>query len=137
MAVPTIYVFNLLTDIAKEQVNADLGLAISEATKGAAKVGGITLVSSLLLGPVGFIVGSVGGGLLAYATSSDFKPLTCVIAEMTDDERERMADVAMDIAKKRGIELALANIVTSSPEARDFLINVMRGIGLDVNSSSK
>lgn len=135
MAVTSLYVLNLITDIAKEQINADLGATISESSRGAVKVGASTLVSSLLLGPAGFIVGSVGGGLWAYATSSNFKPLTSIISEMTEDEKERMVAVAKDVAKERGIELALANLVTSSPEARDFLMAVMKRVGVGIRSS--
>lgn len=134
MAVSGIYVLNLLTDIAKEQVNADLGVTISESSRGAVKVGATALVSSLVLGPVGFLVGSVGGGIWAYTTSSDFKPLYVVIAEMTQDEKDRVVSVAMTVANERSIELALGHFITSSPQARSFLMEVMRRAGIGIKS---
>lgn len=135
MAVPSAFVLNLLTDIAKEQVNADLGVTISESSRGAVKVGATTLVSSLVLGPVGFIVGSIGGGLWAYATSSDFKPLYDVLCDMTEDEKGRVVALARNVATEKVFELALASVVTSSPEARDFLLEVMRRFGLALKST--
>ena len=134
MAVPSVFVLNLLTDIAKEEINADLCVTISETSRGVMIVGATTLVSSLVLGPVGFIVGSVGGGLWAYATSSDFKSLHNVLCDMTDEEKVKVVALAKSVAGERGMELALASLVTNSPEARDFLLEVMRRFGLAIKS---
>ena len=135
MALPSVFVLNLLKDIAKEEINADLRVTISESSRGALKVGATTLVSSLVLGPVGFIVGSVGGGIWAYATSSDFRPLHGVLCDMTDQEIETVAGLARNVATERGMELALGGLVTSSPEARNFLIEVMRRFGLAIKNA--
>lgn len=134
MAIPSVFVLNLLTDIAKQEINADLCVTISESLRGAVKVGAATLVSSLVLGPAGFIVGSVGGGIWAYATSSDFKSLHSVLCDMTDEEKEKVVTLAKNVASERGMELALASLVTNSPEARDFLLEVMRRFGLAIKS---
>jgi hypothetical protein len=134
MAVPGIFVLNLLTDIAKEEINTDLCVTISESSRGAMKVGVTTLVSSLVLGPVGFIVGSVGGGIWAYATSSDFKPLHGVLCDMTEEEKDKVVALARNVAIERGMELSLAGLVTSSPEARRFLLEVMRRFGVAIKN---
>ena len=134
MAIPSVFVLNLLTDIAKEEINTDLCVTISETSRGVMKVGATTFVSSLVLGPVGFIVGSVGGGLWAYATSSDFKSLHNVLCDMTDEEKVQVVALAKSVAGERGMELALASLVTNSPEARDFLLEVMRRFGLAIKS---
>ena len=134
MAIPSVIVLNLLTDIAKEEINADLCVTISESSRVAIKVGAATLVCSLVLGPVGFIVGSVGGGLWAYATSSNFKSLHSVLCDMSDEEKDKVVALAKSVASERGMELALASFVTNSPEARDFLLEVMRRFGLAIKS---
>ena len=135
MALTSVFILNLLKDIAKEEINADLRVTISESSRGVLKVGATTLVSSLVLGPVGFIVGSVGGGIWAYATSSDFKPLHSVLCDMTEQEREMVAALARNVATEKGMELALGSLVTSSPQARDFLVEVMRQFGLAIKDA--
>lgn len=135
MAIPSVFMLNLLTDIAKEEINADLCVTISESSRGVMKVFATTLVSSLVFGPVGFIVGSVGGGLWAYATSSDFKSLHNVLCDMTDEEKVKVVALAERVAGERGMEWALASLVPNSPEARDFLLEVMRRFfGLAIKS---
>ncbi len=134
MAIPSVFILNLLKDIASEEINADLRVTISESSRGAMKVGATTLVSSLVLGPVGFIVGSVGGGIWACATSSDFKPLHGVLCDLTEEERETVVALARNVATERGMELALASFVTGSVEARDFLLEVMRRFGLPIKN---
>jgi hypothetical protein len=129
-----VFILNLLKDIASEEINADLRVTISESSRGAMKVGATTLVSSLVLGPVGFIVGSVGGGIWAYATSSDFKPLHGVLCDLSEEERETVVALARNVATERGMELALASFVTGSVEARDFLLEVMRRFGLSIKN---
>ena len=134
MAAPSVFMLNLLTDIAKEEINADLGVTISEISRGVMIVCATTLVSSLAFGPVGFIVGSVGGGGLAYATSSDFKSLPKVLCDMTDEEKVKVEALARRVAGERGMALALDSLATNSPEARDFLVRVMRRFGLAIKS---
>ena len=134
MALPSVVVLNLLTDIAKDEINADLGVTISESVQGAAKVGAAVLVSSLLLGPVGFVVGSGIGGAWAYSTASNFKPLFNVICDMTAEEKERLVAVARTVAVEKGLDLALATFVTSSQEARSFLLDVMNRFGFAIKS---
>ena len=131
MATPSEFAFvlSLLRDIAKEEINADLRVTIWESWGAAMKVGVATLVSSVVFGPIGIIVGSFGGGLLAYATSSDFKSLPDFLSDMTYEEKVKLVAVAKRVAFERGIELALANLVTYSPEARDFLLQVMTRYG--------
>lgn len=135
MELTSVAILNLLTDIAKEDINADLSVTISESSRGAMKVGAATLVSSLVLGPVGFIVGSVGGGLWAYASSSDFKPLHGVLCDMTDKEKDKVVALARKVAAERGLQLAIAGFVTNSLEARDFLVEVIKRFGLSIKSA--
>ncbi|XP_046859122.1 protein C19orf12 homolog [Xenia sp. Carnegie-2017] len=132
MAVTSALVLKLLSEIAKEEVNADLTVTMSAASQGAIKVGATTLISSLFLGPVGFIVGSVGGGVWAYATSSNFKPLHAVLEELTKEEKNRLAQVALKHAGEIGLDLGMATLLTSSPEARAFLVEVLKRLGLSV-----
>ena len=134
MALPTVAVLNLLRDIANEEINADLQHTIRETYHGVLKVDFIVIVSTALLGSAGFIVGSVGGGIWAYATSSDFRSLPGVVRDMTDEEREAVAAWARNVATERGIT-ALGDLVTSSPEARNFLIEVMRRSGLAIQNA--
>lgn len=135
MALPSVFVLKLLTDIAKEDINADLRVAISESALGAIKVGAAALISSLALGPVGFIVGSVGGGAWAYASSSDFKPLHSVLCDMTADDKEKVVALARTVAGEHGMELVFSGLITSSPQARNFLLEVMRRFGYSIKNA--
>ena len=127
-------VLKLLSKIAKEEINADITVTMSAASQGVIKVGATTLISSLVLGPAGFFVGSVVGGAWAYATSSNFKPLHAVLEELTTEEKNRLGQVALKHAGEIGLDLGMATLWTRSAEARAFLVEVLRRFGSSVNN---
>jgi hypothetical protein len=53
---------------------------------------------------------------------------------MTEEEKGKVVALARNVAIERGMELSLAGLVTNSPEARRFLLEVMRRFGVAIKN---
>ena len=63
-----------------------------------------TTIGGLIAGPAGLLVGGALGGVLAYASAGDFKPVSDVIKEMTPLQRQLLYNAMRDIVDNLAIQ---------------------------------
>ncbi|GFQ94341.1 uncharacterized protein TNCT_246021 [Trichonephila clavata] len=98
MPISTSDVIDLLCTLAEEE---RLKVTLSESLKGGVITGFGAVVGGLLLGPMGFpIGGALGGGVAAVTCGSRFQPVSQVIATMSQERRERLANKIRNIMNK-------------------------------------
>ncbi|GFY38612.1 uncharacterized protein TNIN_387341 [Trichonephila inaurata madagascariensis] len=98
MPISTSDVIDLLCTLAEEE---RLRVTLSESLKGGVIAGVGAVVGGLLLGPMGFpIGGAVGGGVAAVSCGTRFQPVSQVIATMSQERRERLANKIRNIMNK-------------------------------------
>ncbi|XP_027016004.1 protein C19orf12 homolog [Tachysurus fulvidraco] len=68
----------------------DMKATVKGSLKGGAMAGGSAVVGSLLLGPVGLAVGAAAGGLVAWMTSGQFKPVPQILMELPPQEKQKL-----------------------------------------------
>lgn len=120
--------------LAVADANQDLKVTVTEVAKGV----GITAVSTaafgLLLGPPGLAVGGAVGGMLGYAASHNYKPLSQVLREMNDDEKKRLLEAAKEEAKRIGLGLLTDATLKalSSDNVKRLLLGALKSMGYNV-----
>ncbi|GFT64004.1 uncharacterized protein NPIL_530701 [Nephila pilipes] len=98
MPISTSDVIDLLCTLAEEE---RLKVTLSESLKGGLITGAGAAVGGLLLGPIGFpIGGALGGGVAAVTCGNKFQPVSQVIATMSQERRERLANKIRNIMNK-------------------------------------
>jgi len=89
-----------------------------QTAKGVAKVGTMTTIGALTMGPVGFVIGGSVGGLWAMTTSEKFEPLTQLISEMKKNELTQFVFIVLKIAAEQTVpivgNIALDQIFTQA-----------------------
>lgn len=94
--------YSLLYEIA--QLHPELKATLVKSTQGALMAGTGAFVGGMLGGPVGIFVGGAIGSFAGAKASQDFKPVSQVLASMTDSEKQQLADAAARECQRLGIE---------------------------------
>ncbi|GAA6070887.1 protein C19orf12 homolog [Tachysurus ichikawai] len=68
----------------------EMKAAVKGSLKGGAMAGGSAVMGGLLLGPAGLAVGAAAGGLVAWLTSSQFKPVPQILMELPAQEKQKL-----------------------------------------------
>eukprot|EP01119_Soliformovum_irregulare_P008800 TRINITY_DN21914_c0_g1_i1.p1 TRINITY_DN21914_c0_g1~~TRINITY_DN21914_c0_g1_i1.p1 ORF type:complete len:134 (+),score=21.53 TRINITY_DN21914_c0_g1_i1:108-509(+) len=97
----TVITYDMLTRIADQ--NPQLKITVDESVKASLMVGGVTLVGSLLLGPVGIIAGAAIGGSVAYATSKPFTSAFVLLSKLDEQQREQLLATVQDLALQKEV----------------------------------
>lgn len=94
-----------------------LKVTVKNAAYGGVVAGITTTVGGLLAGPPGLMIGGAVGGLLAYNTTGNFKPVSAVIKDMNAHERQLLYDTMKDIIDNLHIDdyLALIAFLSGGP----------------------
>ena len=95
----------------------ELKVTVKSAAYGGVVAGITTTVGGLLAGPPGLMIGGAVGGLLAYNTTGNFKPVSAVIKHMNAHERQLLYDTMKDIIDNLHIDdyLALIAFLSGGP----------------------
>jgi hypothetical protein len=109
-------VLNVLQEVAAQAKNRDLQVTIHAATRAALITGGATLVGALMLGPAGIMIGAVGGAAASLTIFKNFKPIPQIILEMSPEERQALATIAIQVAAKRNLDLLSLTVVDYASE---------------------
>ena len=96
MVLSTEEVHEIASIIAHQE---NLRVTFSESLKGGLKVGLCVVVCGLLLGPPGFAIGGIAGGIYATCTSKKFRPVHELLAEMTPEQRRLLQKKFVDATK--------------------------------------
>ena len=78
----------------------ELKVTMKHAVYGGVVAGVVTAVGGLVAGPPGLAIGGAVGGLLAYGSAGNFKPVSQVIKEMDAHERQVLYDAMKDIIQQ-------------------------------------
>ncbi|GIX87636.1 uncharacterized protein CDAR_453111 [Caerostris darwini] len=98
MPISTSDVIDLLCTLAEEE---RLKVTLSESLKGGLVTGLGAVAGSMLLGPIGLpIGGALGGGVAAFICGNKFQPVSQVIATMSQERRERLANKIRQVMNK-------------------------------------
>ncbi|XP_015780373.1 PREDICTED: protein C19orf12 homolog [Acropora digitifera] len=81
-----------------------LKVTVKGAGYGGVVAGVTTAIGGLIAGPAGLLVGGAVGGVFAYATAGNFKPVSQVVNEMNAHERQLLYNAMRDIVDNLGIE---------------------------------
>ena len=87
-------ILNIITTLGD---NENLRITAKRSIKGGLIGGVIMTVTALMLGPPGFLIGGVVGGLVAYNTSDSFKPISSVILEMEPADQRSLVDSVTNV----------------------------------------
>ncbi|XP_056356391.1 protein C19orf12 homolog [Oenanthe melanoleuca] len=87
-------VMKLLNRVAEERGMMDVW---TNCRRGALLTGGSAVVGGLLIGPPGFVVGALVGGLLSWRKSGEFKTAYQILLEFTATERQKLCMEVMAI----------------------------------------
>lgn len=94
-------ILNLMAILADEN---GLQVTVRRAVYGGAIAGITTTVGGLFGGPVGLLAGGVVGGALAYVSSRDFRPVSQVIRDMNDHDKQLLYNSVKEIVENSGID---------------------------------
>lgn len=98
MPISTSDVIDLLCTLAEEE---RLKVTLSESLKGGLITGITAAIGAFFLGPMGLpIGGALGGGVAALTCGSKFQPVSQVIATMSQEKREHLANKIRQIMNK-------------------------------------
>ena len=78
----------------------ELKVTMKNAAYGGVVAGVATTVGGLVAGPPGLLIGGALGGLLAYGSAGNFKPVSQVIKDMNAHERQLLYDTMKDIIQQ-------------------------------------
>src|SRR5688572_14286249 len=82
--------FHTLLYTAKKPENRKLKVCSTEAVSGALKVGLAAWIGGTALGPTGFVIGGLLGGLFASDTSQTLNPIPEVLEQMSEQEKKEL-----------------------------------------------
>lgn len=94
-----------------------LKVTVKSSAYGGVVAGVTTTVGGLLAGPPGLLIGGAVGGLLAYKSAGNFRPVSQVINDMNAHERQLLYDTMKDIIDNLHIDdyLALMAFLSGGP----------------------
>ena len=101
MSVSAVQLQRVLAILADED---QLKVTVKGAGYGGVVAGVTTTVGGLIAGPAGLLVGGALGGVLAYASAGDFKPVSQVIKEMNPRQRQLLYNAMRDIVDNLAIQ---------------------------------
>ncbi|XP_068695070.1 protein C19orf12 homolog [Montipora foliosa] len=81
-----------------------LKVTVKTSAYGGVVAGVTTTIGGLIAGPAGLLVGGAVGGMLAYKSAGNFKPVSQVINDMNAHERQLLYDAMKDIIDNLSIE---------------------------------
>lgn len=81
-----------------------LKVTVKTSAYGGVVAGVTTTIGGLIAGPAGLLVGGAVGGMLAYKSAGNFKPVSQVINDMNAHERQLLYDATKDIIDNLSIE---------------------------------
>ena len=94
-----------------------LKVTLKSSSYGGVVAGVATTVGGIVAGPPGLLIGGAVGGLLAYKTAGDFRPVSQVIKDMNAHERQLLYNAMKDIIDNLAIDdyLALVAFLSGGP----------------------
>ena len=94
-----------------------LKVTVKSSAYGGVVAGVTTTVGGLLAGPPGLLIGGAVGGLLAYKSAGNFRPVSQIINDMNAHERQLLYDTIKDIIDNLHIDdyLALIAFLSGGP----------------------
>lgn len=94
-----------------------LKVTMKNSAYGGVVAGVTTTVGGLLGGPPGLLLGGALGGILAYKSAGDFRPVSQVINDMNAHERQLLYDRLKDIIDNLAIDdyMALIAFLSGGP----------------------
>jgi len=94
-----------------------LKVTVKSSAYGGVVAGVATTVGGIVAGPPGLLIGGAVGGLLAYKTAGDFRPVSQVIKDMNAHDRQLLYDAMKDIINNLAIDdyLALVAFLSGGP----------------------
>ncbi|XP_023219692.1 protein C19orf12 homolog isoform X2 [Centruroides sculpturatus] len=105
--------------------NHNIRATVNGSVAGGIIVGSIAAASSLILGPVGLLLGGIFGGLIGYSIAKDkYKPLSSVIEEMTPQQKEKLRNhliVLMHSVDVRDL-ITLAALIASNTSIKGKIL---------------
>lgn len=104
--------FDTLTDFLKD--NEDMKKTAANSFKQALYAGGGTLIGSLLLGPMGGLVGAVAGGVVGFAKAPNYNGVVQHVFALPDGERKQA------LLKEVATTLVSAGAKANIRSAEDF-----------------
>ncbi|XP_065182646.1 protein C19orf12-like [Sycon ciliatum] len=118
-------VHEIVSIIAAEE---NLRVTVSESLKGGLKVGLCAAAGGLVLGPPGFAIGGVIGGIYATCTSAKFKPVHQVLGEMSPAQRQLLQRRFLDATRQISYSDAamLLSMVAGDAGLKLILINLVK-----------
>ena len=95
----------------------ELKVTMKSSAYGGVVAGVATTVGGLVAGPPGLLIGGALGGLLAYGSAGNFKPVSQVIKDMNAHERQLLYNAMRDIVENLNIDdyLALIAFLSGGP----------------------
>ena len=101
MSVSAVQLQRVLAILADED---QLKVTVKGAGYGGVVAGVTTTIGGLIAGPAGLLAGGALGGVLAYASAGDFKPVSQVIKEMNPRQRQLLYNAMRDIVDNLAIQ---------------------------------
>lgn len=94
-----------------------LKVTVKSSAYGGVVAGVATTVGGIVAGPPGLLIGGAVGGLLAYKTAGDFRPVSQVIKDMNAHDRQLLYNAMKDIIDNLAIDdyLALVAFLSGGP----------------------
>ncbi|KAF2365435.1 hypothetical protein FHG87_003802 [Trinorchestia longiramus] len=107
MVIETEIIMEVIVDVTKER---GLMVCLSNSLKGGAAVGGAATVGSILLGPLGLLVGgTLGGAIASYCFNGQYKSAVSVIMDMPQQKKDQLAAKVIRVLQSLdAIDLATA-----------------------------
>ncbi|XP_067137752.1 protein C19orf12 homolog isoform X2 [Centruroides vittatus] len=103
----------------------NLRATVKGSVAGGITVGSIAAVSSLIMGPVGLLIGGIFGGLIGYSIAKDkYKPLSSVIEAMTPQQKAKLRNhliVLMHSVDVRDL-ITLAALIASNTSIKGKIL---------------
>ncbi|EDO37090.1 predicted protein [Nematostella vectensis] len=100
--------------LADEQ---ELKATVRGGVYGGVIAGVTTCIGGLIAGPPGLAIGGAVGGALAFSTSSNFKPVSQIIKDMSAHDRQLLYDYMKDILDRITVDdyVALLAFLSGGP----------------------
>ncbi|XP_040576709.1 protein C19orf12 homolog [Lepeophtheirus salmonis] len=119
-------IFELILDLAEKE---GLQVTFKNSAKGTLLGGAIFFLFSLFMGPIGFILGGIFGGIFAYCRSAEYRPLQQVIKEdISSTEKEMIVDKVRSVIGEVGPQdlATLLLFVNNTPILKSSIISTLQ-----------
>nr|XP_046250417.1 protein C19orf12 homolog [Scatophagus argus] len=77
------------------EMSAQIKLTWTSSINAGLITGGAVVVGGLLFGPVGILLGAIGGGVAGWLTSPNFKSVPQILMESTPEQKRRLYEDVM------------------------------------------